>query len=241
MNLLSVLLQVVVDSTTVITDPLAVATPAVAETTNDMNLWTMATYGGPIMILLAAMFAGAVYLFVERLVTLKKALHEDSNFMDKIKDHIYNSKISSARNLCRSTDTPASRMIDKGISRIGRPSEEITHTIESAGNIEIANLERGLVILASIAGGAPMIGFLGTVTGMVTTFFNMAQTSGGTIELSSLSEGMYQAMVTTIGGLIVGILAYFAYNYLVARVQVVVQNLELKTMEFMDLLNEPSK
>ena len=240
MNLLSILLQTVIDASPVI-DPLAAPIEQVAETTTDMNLWTMATYGGPIMIILAVMFAGAIYLFVERLVTLKKASYEDKYFMEKIKDYIYNGKISSAVNLCRDTDTPASRMIEKGISRIGRPMNDLMVAIENVGNIEIARLERGLVILASIAGGAPMIGFLGTVTGMVTTFFNMAQNSGGAIELSSLSTGMYQAMVTTIGGLIVGILAYFAYNYLVARVDSVVQKLESKTMEFLDLLNEPAK
>ena len=240
MTLLSILLQTVIDTATLV-DPLAAPTAQVTETATDMNLWTMATYGGPIMILLAVMFAGAIYLFVERLVTLKKASYEDKYFMEKIKDYIYNGKIKSAVNLCRDTDTPASRMIEKGISRIGRPMNDLMVAIENVGNIEIARLERGLVILASISGGAPMIGFLGTVTGMVTTFFNMAQNSGGTIELAALSTGMYQAMVTTIGGLIVGILAYFAYNYLVARVDSVVQKLESKTMEFLDLLNEPTK
>ncbi len=239
MKFLSILLQTVIDTTQII-DPLAVP-EQVAENTGDMNLWTMATYGGPIMIILAIMFAGAIYLFVERLVTLKKASYEDKHFMDRIKDYIYAGKINSAVNLCCDTNTPASRMIEKGISRIGRPMSDLMVAIENVGNIEIARLERGLVILASIAGGAPMIGFLGTVTGMVTTFFNMAQNSGGTIELAALSTGMYQAMVTTIGGLIVGILAYFAYNYLVARIDAVVQKLESKTMEFLDLLNEPTK
>ena len=131
-------------------------------------------------------------------------------------------------------------MVEKGISRLGRPMNDVLVAIENVGNLEIANLEKGLVIMASISGGAPMIGFLGTVTGMVTTFYNMSLNNSGTIQLGDLSVGMYQAMVTTIGGLIVGIIAYFAYNYLVTRVDSVVRKLEARTMEFLDLLNEPA-
>ena len=206
-----------------------------------MNLWTMTKYGGPIMIVLAAMLAFAVYLFIERLVTLNKAGKEDKSFMNRIKDYIHDGKIESAIKLCKDTNTPSARMIEKGISRLGRPLNDVMVAIENVGNLEIANLEKGLVIMASISGGAPMIGFLGTVTGMVTTFYNMSLNSSGAIQLGDLSSGMYQAMVTTIGGLIVGILAYFAYNYLVSRVDSVVRNLESKTMEFMDILNEPAK
>lgn len=206
-----------------------------------MNLWKMAVYGGPIMIVLALMLAFGVYLFIERLITLKNASKEDKSFMNRIKDYIHDGKIDSAIKLCREVNTPSSRMIEKGISRLGRPLNDILVAIENVGNLEIANLEKGLVIIASISGGAPMLGFLGTVTGMVTTFYNMANNSDGMIQLSDLSSGMYQAMVTTIGGLIVGILAYFAYNYLVSRVDSVVRNLESKTMEFMDILNEPAK
>ncbi len=239
--MLSILLQVAVGATDSIVDPLASPVQQVAEASSEMNLWTMAVYGGPIMILLAVMFAGAVYLFVERLITLKRASYQDMNFMDKIKDYIQAGKLTSAINLCRSTDNPTSRMIEKGISRIGRPTADILVVIENVGNMEVAKLERGMSILATISGGAPMIGFLGTVTGMVTTFYNMAQNSGGTIELSALSTGMYQAMVTTIGGLIVGILAYFAYNYLSARIDAVMQELQSKNMEFLDVLNEPTR
>lgn len=205
-----------------------------------MNLWTMATYGGPIMIVLAIILALAVYLFIERLITLKHALQEDNSFMNRIKDYIYDGKIEAARKLCRETDSPTSRMVDKGISRLGRPMNDVLVAIENVGNLEIANLEKGLVIMASIAGGAPMLGFLGTVTGMVTTFYNMSLNNTGTIQLQDLSQGMYQAMVTTIAGLIVGIIAYFGYNYLVSRVDSVVRKLEARTMEFLDLLNEPA-
>jgi len=206
----------------------------------EMNLWTMATYGGPIMIVLLILFAIAIYMFIERLITLKQALEEDKSFMNRIRDYIYDGKIDAARKLCQDTNNPTARMVEKGISRLGRPMSDVLVAIENVGNLEIANLEKGLVIVASISGGAPMIGFLGTVTGMVTTFFNMSQNNTGNIQLSDLSSGMYQAMVTTIGGLIVGILAYFFYNYLVSRVDSVVRKLEARTMEFLDLLNEPA-
>ena len=208
--------------------------------TESINLWTMAQYGGWIMIILALLFAWGVFIFIERLVVLKSATKEDKSFMDRIRDYIHEGKIDSAVNLCRETDTPASRMVEKGISRIGRPMQDVQVAIENVGNLEVSKLEKGLVIMATIAAGAPMLGFLGTVIGMVQTFFNMAQNASGVIEMSALSEGMYQAMVTTIGGLIVGILAMFAYNFLVARIDQVVRGLESRTLEFMDLLNEPA-
>ena len=193
------------------------------------------------MIILGIMLALAVYIFVERLITINKASKEDKSFMNRIKDYILDGKIDSAQKLCRDTDSPASRMIEKGISRLGRPMNDVLLAVENVGNLEISKLEKSLVILATISGGAPMLGFLGTVTGMVLVFYNMTQNSTGVVQLIDLSSGMYQAMVTTVGGLIVGILAYFAYNYLISRVDSVVRNLESKTLEFMDLLNEPSK
>lgn len=205
-----------------------------------MNLFKMATYGGWIMIVLAVLLALAVYLFIERLVVINAAKKEDRSFMDRIKDYIHEGKIDSALNLCRQTNTPSARMVEKGITRIGRPMNDVQVAVENVGNLEVANLEKNLVILATIAAGAPMLGFLGTVIGMVQTFYNMAGNASGVIELSALSEGMYQAMVTTIGGLIVGILVIFAYNYLVSRIDAVVRRLEGRTMEFMDLLNEPA-
>lgn len=207
---------------------------------DSINLWTMAQYGGWIMIILALLLAWGVYIFIERLVVLKSATTEDKSFMDRIRDYIHEGQIDSAVNLCRQTDTPSSRMVEKGISRIGRPMQDVQVAVENVGNLEVAKLEKNLVIMATIAGGAPMLGFLGTVLGMVQTFFNMAQNASGVIEMSALSEGMYQAMVTTIGGLIVGILAMFAYNFLVARIDRVVRTLEARTLEFMDLLNEPA-
>ncbi len=204
-----------------------------------INVFSMAQNGGWIMIVLALMLAFAVYLFIERLVVLSKATKEDKSFMDRIRDYIKEGKIDSAINLCDKVNTPSARMIEKGVTRIGRPMQDVQVAIENVGNLEVSKLEKGLVLIATIAAGAPMLGFLGTVLGMIQTFFNMAQTSGGMIEISSLSGGMYQAMVTTVGGLIVGILAMFAYNFLVSRIDRVVRQLESRTMEFMDLLNEP--
>lgn len=205
-----------------------------------INLLKMAQYGGWIMIVLAVLLAWAVYLFAERLVVLHKAQKEDRSFMDRIKDYIHEGKLDSALNLCKQTNTPSSRMVEKGITRIGRPMQDVMVAIENVGNLEVATLEKNLVILATIGAVGPMIGFLGTVMGMVNVFYNMAGTNSGVIELSALSEGMYQAMVTTVAGLVVGILCIFAYNFLVSRIDRVVRQLEGRTMEFLDLLNEPA-
>ncbi len=221
-------------------DTLAQEMAAVEPVQESINLWTMITYGGPMMILLAVLLAWAIYVFVERLIVLHRATKEDMSFMDRIKDYIHEGKMDSALNLCRQTNTPSARMVEKGISRIGRPMQDVQVAVENAGNLEVGKLEKGLVIMATIAAGAPMLGFLGTVIGMVKTFINMSQNASGVIEMSTLSQGMYQAMVTTIGGLIVGILAMFAYNFIVARIDHVVRLLEGRTMEFMDLLNEPA-
>ena len=221
---------------TAVQDTAMVVEQPVEET---INLFTMAQYGGWIMIVLAILLAFALYLFIERLVVLTKATKEDKTFMNRIRDYIKDGNMDSAIKLCQRTDTPSARMVEKGISRIGRPMQDVQVAIENVGNLEVSKLEKGLVLIATIAAGAPMLGFLGTVLGMVQTFFNMAQNASGVIEISTLSEGMYQAMVTTVGGLIVGILAMFAYNFLVSRIDRVVRQLESRTMEFMDLLNEP--
>jgi biopolymer transport protein ExbB len=160
--------------------------------------------------------------------------------MNRVKDYIYEGKLDSALKLCRTTQSPSARMIEKGISRLGRPMSDVLVAIENVGNIEIAKLEKGLSLLATISGGAPMLGFLGTVMGMVQAFFEMEQAGGNTINLSQLSGGIYTAMVTTVAGLIVGVCAYFAYNYLVGRVNEVMRRLEMRSMEFLDLLNEPA-
>ena len=207
---------------------------------NSIQVFELAKSGGWIMIVLALMLAFALYLFIERLVVLVKATKEDKTFMNRIRDYIKEGKIDSAIKLCRREDTPSAHMIEKGITRIGRPMQDVQVAIENVGNLEISKLEKGLVLMATIAAGAPMLGFLGTVLGMIQTFYDMAQNASGVIEIAALSDGMYQAMVTTVGGLIVGILAMFAYNLLVSRIDRVVRQLESRTMEFMDLLNEPA-
>ena len=194
----------------------------------------LAIKGGWIMIVLALLFVIAVYIFFERYRTLRNASKEDTNFMNRI----HEGKVESATALCQSTNNPVSRMIEKGISRLGRPLNDINTTIENVGNLEIAKMENSLPTLATISGGAPMIGFLGTVIGMIRAFYDMAS-AGNNIDVQLLAGGIYTAMVTTVGGLIVGILAYFAYNYLVAKVEKVVHKMEARTTEFMDLLNEP--
>ena len=227
-----------IDTTTLAAEEVATMMEQPAQ--ESINWLTMATYGGWIMIVLALMLAGAIYLFIERLVVLHNATKEDKTFMNRIRDYIKEGKIESAIKLCQKEDTPSARMIEKGVTRIGRPMQDVQVAIENVGNLEVSKLEKGLVLMATIAAGAPMLGFLGTVLGMVQTFFNMAQDASGVIEISTLSSGMYQAMVTTVGGLIVGILAMFAYNLLVSRIDRVVRQLESRTMEFMDLLNEPA-
>lgn len=190
---------------------------------------------GPLLILSIL----AVYIFFERSMAITRALKEEKNFMAKIKDYIHDSKFESARNLCSTTDSPVARMLDKGISRIGKPLNDITAAIENVGKLEIYNLEKNLTALATIAGAAPMIGFLGTVIGMVQVFYNM-QTKG-VVEIDDLAGGMKFAMVTTIAGLLVGIIAYVAYNSLVARVSKVIHKMEAGSIEFLDILEEPGK
>ena len=220
-------------------DTLNAMAPMVEEPVK-LNFIDMCLKGGWIMIPLALMLIFAIYIFIERMIVTQQASKEDVSFMARIKDYIYDGKLDAALKLCRDTKSPSARMIEKGISRLGRPMSDVLVAIENVGNIEVAKLEKGLSLLATISGGAPMLGFLGTVLGMIQTFFNMAQSASGVIEISALSEGMYQAMVTTVGGLIVGILAMFAYNFLVSRIDRVVRQLESRTMEFMDLLNEPA-
>lgn len=203
------------------------------------SLIDMAFKGGPLMIPLALLSILAVYMFGERWWAIKKASQIDENFMRNIHDYVHDGKIKAALNLCQSQETPIARLIEKGIERIGRPLSDIQTAVENIGNVEVARLERGLPMIATIAGGAPMIGFLGTVVGMIQAFYNMAQ-AGNNIDITVLSSGIYVAMVTTVGGLVVGIIALFGYNYLVARIDDVVYKMESYTIEFMDLLHEPA-
>lgn len=190
------------------------------------------------MIPLALLLLLCVYVFVERSVVISRASKEDENFMQRIKGYIHEGEIESALNLCHNANTPYARLIEKGISRIGRPMNDVLVAIENTGNLEVAGLSRGLPWLATTAAGAPMIGFLGTVIGMVEAFYAIAQ-SGSSATIDSFASGIYAALVTTVAGLIVGIIALFAYNWLVARINKIMNLMEARTMDFMDLLNEP--
>ena len=213
----------------------AESTAAVAE----LSLWDLCLRGGALMIPLALLSLICVYVFIERAIAVYKANRLDDSFMKRIRDYIHEGEIESAYNLCRKTDSPYSRLIAKGISRIGRPVNDIMGAIENTGNIEIANLSKGLPWLATTASGAPMLGFLGTVIGMVQAFYSIAA-QGNSANISTFSDGIYTALVTTVAGLIVGVAALFAYNYLIARINTVMNRMESSTMEFMDLLNEPA-
>jgi biopolymer transport protein ExbB len=221
-----------------------IAEKASAEaTTSSMSIWDLCFGGGAfsvvLMCLLFALFFVMVFIFVDRFIAIRKATTIDSNFMNRIRDFISEGNIEAAIDLCRRTNSPIARMVEKGIERIGRPMSDIQTAIENVANVEVAKLETSLPWLSSIAGGAPMIGFLGTVVGMVQVFMNMSANQSGAIELSQLSEGMFVAMITTVGGLVVGIPAYFAYNYLVARIEKLVFRMEATTIAFMDILNQP--
>ncbi len=205
-----------------------------------MPFFELAQKGGLIMIPIILLSIIAVYIFFERFHATTKAGKVDVNFMNKIKDYIYEEKIESAVALCQSNQNPVGRMVEKGVQRIGRPLNDINTAIENMGKLEVSKLEKGLPLLATVAGGAPMIGFLGTVMGMVRAFYDMS-VAGNNIDISKLSNGIYTALITTVAGLIVGIVAFFAYNILVARVEKVVNKLETTITEFMDLLNEPVK
>ena len=227
MNLLNILIQ----ATNV-----AIASPEAEEIR--LSLWELAKEGGWIMVVLAIFSVIAVYIFSERFITINKATKRDDNFMNIIRECMINGKLEEAKDLCRQTDTPISRMIEKGISRIGKPLNDIQTAIENVGNLEVSKLEKGVALIGMISGAAPMLGFLGTVTGMIRAFYDMSM-AGNNIDIELLSAGIYEAMVTTVGGLFVGILAYIFYNIIVSKIDKVVNLLESKSIEFMDVLNEP--
>ncbi|MBP3426531.1 MAG: MotA/TolQ/ExbB proton channel family protein [Rikenellaceae bacterium] len=210
-----------------------------AETTSkSMSLWELFQAGGWLMWVLLALGGVVVFIFVERFMSIRKATQMDMNFMNRIRDYISDGRIDAALDACRRTNTPIARMIEKGIERIGRPMGDVQNAIENAANLEVAKLEKGLPYLSMISGGAPMIGFLGTVIGMVQAFMAM-EGAGGVVDMSVLAGGMYVAMLTTVAGLIVGIPAYFGYNYLVARIERLIFRMEANSIAFMDILNQP--
>ncbi len=231
----SFLLQVVQDSTAV----------GAEENYKEVAIWQAVSdaasdvMGLIILLLLAVMSIYAVYVFVERLLALQRASKKSPDFLSKIKEYLTDGKIDEARNLCARTDSPSARMLEKGIDRLGKPVDVVASAIDNTGKLEISRLEQRLSFLATAAGAAPMIGFLGTTIGMVKTFNAMKNLDS--LDLGTIAPGIMTAMITTVAGLIVGIIAYMGYNYLVSKISKVVYRMEIDAMEFMDLLHKPSK
>ncbi|OUS02132.1 biopolymer transporter ExbB [Flavobacteriales bacterium 33_180_T64] len=222
------------DGTEIITDP-----ESTEKTLSIIELISSGGIAGQVIIaILFLLLVFAIYIYFERLFAIKAASQIDSNFMNQIKDHVSNGKIDSAQMLCAQVNSPVSRLINKGITRIGKPLEDINTAIENAGRLEVYSLEKNVSVLATISGVAPMIGFLGTVIGMILSIFEIAN-SGGQIDIKQLSDGLYTAMTTTVAGLIVGIVAYMAYNHLVVKTDKVIYQMEANSLEFLDHLNEP--
>lgn len=216
------------DTLNVVTDPNAVE--------KGLSFWDMAINGGWLMIPLAILSILAIYIFIERYIVIRKASKDAPYFMDRIREYLADGKKDAAIKVCKQTRAPYAAMIEKGIMRIGRPTADIQSAIENVGNLQVAQMEKGFTMLATISSGAPMIGFLGTVTGMIRAFYDMAS-AGSNADITLLSSGIYQALTTTVAGLIVGIIAMFAYNYLVGKLDKVVNEMEAKTLEFMDLIS----
>lgn len=205
-----------------------------------MDLLLSGGTGGVVIIaILFVLLFVAVYIYFERLFAIKAASKYDQSFMHQIRDNVASGKLEAAKILCAQTNNPVARLTEKGISRIGHPLEDINKAIENAGKLEVYKLEKNVSILATVAGAAPMIGFLGTVIGMILAFHNLA-TSSGSADMGSLAEGIYTAMTTTVAGLVVGIVAYIGYNHLVVRTDKVVHTMEANAVDFLDMLNEPA-
>ena len=211
---------------------------SVASQNSSVKIIDLLFQGGFMMIPILLLSLGAVYIFVERVLTVNKAAKTPNRFMDEVKDKVQKGDIQGAKLLCKDNETPIAKMIEKGVSRIGSPLKTIEASIENVGKIEIFKLEKNLSLMATISGAAPMLGFLGTVIGMIQAFIAIAQEEGS-VSPKLLSEGIYTAMITTAAGLFVGILAYLGYNYLITRVQKVIHKMEYTSVEFIDLLQEP--
>lgn len=232
MNVLTILLQINVAET---------ASKAIEGTKaeSSMSLWDLVLKGGWLIVPIALLAIIAVYIFFDRFFAIRKAARFENNFIDRIRDYIHEGKVDAAMNLCSSTDRPVARMIEKGIKRLGRPIKEIEDSIEIVGKFEIYNLEKNLVILGVIAGIAPMFGFIGTIAGVIKIFYNISLADN--ISIGIIAGGLYQKMVSSAAGLLVGIVAYIFYHWLNVMIEKVVHKLELNSMNFIDLLQEPVK
>jgi len=226
-------------STTVIDSASADGGVAAGQVAEKMTLLQFFMKGGPLMIPLILLFIISLYIIIERALTLSKLDKMDPNFMNNIKDYVSNGNLEAARSLAKNTQTPVARLIDKGLKRLGKPLDNISSSIENTGKLEISKMEKGLATLATIAGAAPMLGFLGTVTGMINAFRAIAA-SQTAVTPSMLASGIYEAMITTVTGLVIGIIAYLAYNFLITKVEGIVYKMEASSVEFIDLLQEPA-
>lgn len=236
---MSILLQIVNTAETANETVQSIGQQAAIQEYEKLSLIDLALKGGWVMIPLLLLSIIAIYIFIERFMATRKAAKEDSKFMSNIRNYILEGKIDSARALCQANPTPLANMIEKGIQRIGRPLNDISAAIENIGKLEISKLEKSVAFLSMTAGAAPMIGFLGTVSGMIKAFYNLSM-AGNNLDIGLLSGGIYEAMVTTVGGLIVGIIAFVCYNIIVSRIEKVVFILEARATEFIDILNEPA-
>jgi biopolymer transport protein ExbB len=238
-----VILQIVLtadSSANTVNQVLTVLPTVVKPAAASLSAIDLAMKGGPVMIPIALLFILGIYIFIHRYIRIIRASKEDADFMNNIRDFMHNNRLDSALSICQNNNTPIARMVEKGLQRIGRPLNDINAAIENIGSIEVGKLEKNISLLATIAGAAPMLGFLGTVLGFVDTFYEMSS-AGSNLDIQTLSSGIYQAMIATIAGLITGIIAYFCYNILVARIQKIVLKLQLRATEFMDMLHEPAK
>jgi biopolymer transport protein ExbB len=235
--ILSILLQ----ATALVQDTVTAAGHAMGQGGEYLSLSVidLVMKGGWIMAVLGILSLVSIYIFIDRYLAISRSSREDKNFMNIIRDNIHEGRIDTAKELCKREDTPIARLILKGLSRIGKPLTDINAAIENVGNLEVARLEKNIAAISTIASTAPMLGFLGTVIGMIIAFYDMSM-AGNNIDIQLLSSGIYQAMITTVGGLIVGILAYVMYNILVAKIEKLVFLLEARASDFMDVLNEPS-
>ena len=231
---------ILIQLTDALSDTLMNNPDALAEGSDKLSIFELLMKGGLVMIPIIVLFFIAIYIFLERYRVIKKATKEDPNFMKHIRDFMGGGNIDAAQQLCATTDTPIARMIEKGIKRIGRPLRDIDAAVENVGKLEVYRLEKNVATIATIAGAAPMIGFLGTVTGMIRAFYNMSK-AGTNIDPGILAGGIYEAMVTTASGLVVGIIAYIGYNILVSMIDKVIYKLEARSVAFLDLLQEPTK
>jgi len=209
-----------------------------ADATVDIQLWDILQKGGFLMIVLGLLSLVAFYILIERTLAMHKASKNQEEFLNHVKEMVINGDLAGAKVFCAETDTPTARMIEKGLSRVGHSLKDIEVAVENVGKIEVNKLSKNLSAMATISGAAPMLGFLGTVTGMIKAFISIA-TQEGTVSPKDLAGGIYEAMITTAAGLAVGIVAYMAYNYLTAKLEKIIYNMEYSSVEFMDLLQEP--